>query len=331
MSTLPPESPTLAPIAFGRYLVDLPQGIILIDWFQSFQGVGKLKITKNKFINDFEKLVKERIEYYKSIPHKQGGTLLEKVVKLNLPMCTTLIYWDNKWFKNDVLADCEEYYLYENTLYSSNGTIFLDKERQDAYFRCFERTVGAIRIRNNQDVPTEPGSCFDGSILLDGPDRYYGDLIMATALWPDRPDVSFGLTVSANGKRPDPPLLTRLKSADAIPPTGVLRSRGRVVNEMPGEEHLERVKENNGTASHLFIWETQGLPSRFDHPQIRLSLTTGDGKDRPVNSSLSDEDALKLWDAVLESLRWRPTVPPTKPGPTTLKPPSRSRSRVHQG
>jgi len=43
-------------------------------------------------------------------------------------------------------------------------------------------------------------------------------------------------------------------------------------------------------------------------------MSTGKAKDAPINSTLSDEDALKLWDAVLESLHWRPTVPPTQAG-----------------
>ena len=76
--------------------------------------------------------------------------------------------------------------------------------------------------------------------------------------------------------------------------------------------------ENNGSVSHLFIWEAQGLPNRYDHPRIRLDMSTGHGKDWPIHSTLSDEDALKLWDTVLESLHWRPTVPPTQAGPREL-------------
>jgi hypothetical protein len=80
-----------------------------------------------------------------------------------------------------------------------------------------------------------------------------------------------------------------------------------------GEEHLERVKEGNGTHGHLFVWETQGRANfQYEYPQIRLDMTTGNGKKGPENSSLSDEDALKLWDAIVDSIRWRPVAKPAK-------------------
>jgi hypothetical protein len=138
---------------------------------------------------------------------------------------------------------------------------------------------------------------------------------MVDMVWPDRPDVRFSFTVFGNGLRPDPPLLTRMNNSNLIPKFGVLRSGPRTVDGNTGEEHLERVIEKNGTISHLFQWEAQGLPQRFDRPQLVLVMTTGNGADGPEYSSLSDKDALKLWDAVLNSLRWRPTIPPTQPAP----------------
>jgi hypothetical protein len=164
-------------------------------------------------------------------------------------------------------------------------------------------------------MPKEPGSCFDGAMLMDAPNRKYSERVSTSIFWPERPDVRFEFLVADNGARPDPPLLTKLKDSEPTPLVGVLRSRARVVADIPGEEELERITEHNGAVGHLFIWEAQGLPNRFDHPHIRLEMSTGEAKDAPIYSTLSDEDALKLWDAVLESLHWRPTVPPTQAGP----------------
>ena len=63
-------------------------------------------------------------------------------------------------------------------------------------------------------------------------------------------------------------------------------SRARVVADIPGEEKLERITEHIGAVGHLFIWEAQGLPKRFDHPHIRLERSTGEAKDAPICSTL---------------------------------------------
>jgi hypothetical protein len=190
-----------------------------------------------------------------------------------------------------------------------------DPTEQAIDLSFLEKRMEAIRFRRPDEIPTEPGTCFDGAILLDRPGLDYFDHVSVGVVWPDRPDVRFSFTVFGNGPRPDPPFLTRVKHAGATPLFGVLRSGPRDVDGNAGEEHLERVTEENGTISHLFHWEAQGLPCRFDRPQLILVMTTGNGQDGPVYASLSDKDALNLWDAVLTSLRWRPTVPATQPKP----------------
>lgn len=301
------------PNAIGRYIISFPKGSILIDWYQSIQGIGEITITTNKTQEDFDKMVEDQASIFRSIPHLKGGNRLIKVETLRLPNGKIIIYWKNELFKSNTNVPCKKFFYNKNTIYISSGTVPLDTNNEESYFRGFERTCAAIRSRRPDEIPTEPGTCFDGAILLNQPGLEYDDLVMVKVVWPDRPDVRFRFVVFGNGPFPDPPLLTRLRRAKAIPNSGVLRSQPKTVDGNVGEEHLERVTEDNGTVSHLFIWEAQGLPNRFDRPQLRLTMTTGNGKDAPQYSSLSDEDALKLWDAVLDSLRWRPTVPPTQP------------------
>jgi hypothetical protein len=82
----------------------------------------------------------------------------------------------------------------------------------------------------------------------------------------------------------------------------------RELNGIPGEELLDRFKERNGTTGHMFVWESLGKPSDVLVPSISLELETGRGRPgSPVNSSLSDEAVLQLWQAISSSLRIRPT------------------------
>jgi hypothetical protein len=83
----------------------------------------------------------------------------------------------------------------------------------------------------------------------------------------------------------------------------------RELNGIPGEELLNRFKERNGTTGHMLMWESFGKPPDVFAPTITLELETGRGRPgAPVNSSLSDEAVLQLWQAISSSLRIRPTT-----------------------
>jgi hypothetical protein len=92
-----------------------------------------------------------------------------------------------------------------------------------------------------------------------------------------------------------------------------LRKGQRELNGIPGEEVLDRFKEGNGTTSHMFMWASPGKGLDVLAPSITLELQTGKGRPgNPVNSSLSDEAVLQLWQAISSSLRIRPTAPAKK-------------------
>jgi len=311
MKIQPLKQTKLTTHGFGRYVINLPEGTRLVNWHQTYQGTGPIRVAKGVTAEQFEDITQQRANELRSTSHKNGGPLLERVVDLGLPYAKAMTYWESKWILKERLIECDAFYLLDETLYRFQNTINLDPARQAKYFSGFKDMLEAIRPRRPDELPSDPGSCFDGAILLDGPDRDYSEIVMATGLWPDRPDVRFQLAVLDNGTSPDPPLLTRLEHAGALRRPGVLRSGDRIAAEVPGQEHLERVTEKNGTEGHLFIWETQGLSYRFDRPQIRVEMTTGEGRGAPQDSTLSDEDALALWDQIVDSLHWRLTMPPT--------------------
>jgi hypothetical protein len=311
------ENQELDSLAIGRYLIGFPKGAIAANWYQRILGFGELTVCKGVTKAEVEKLAQERAAHFQAKPHHAGGTLLNRVRKLNIQDSYAVIYWDLDYGKKSekTYIKCDDFILKDHVLYRFKGIVAANLKGQDGRYGALESLCSGLRSRRNDEISLEPGSCFDSTILVDGPESPTSDHITASVLWPDRPDVRFHVTTFPNGHHPDPPLLTRLQRANAITRSGVLRSGPRTIAGNAGEEHLERVRERNGTTGHLFIWEAQGLPFRYDRPQLRLSMMTGLGKGAPQNSSLSDDDALKLWDAVLASWRWRPTVPETHAEP----------------
>jgi hypothetical protein len=91
-----------------------------------------------------------------------------------------------------------------------------------------------------------------------------------------------------------------------------IRSRKRTIADYPGEEVVESAKEKNGTRGFSAIWEYEGGdPKDLRQPYIMVQMFSGSGEKEPVNSSLSEKEFLAMWDAVLESFRWRGPKPAT--------------------
>jgi hypothetical protein len=290
-------------------LVDLPEGVLIGGWYQRYQGTGRICITPNISLKEFEDAVNKRAEELKAVPHKGGGTRLEKIIRLTTPHSMTILYWKNNHYKGSFLK-ADSFALIDHYMYKlqSETRTNLVEQKEDVDF--FDEVFRSIRPLKTDEIPAEHGFCFDRSILVDSPSPEIFENVIATAIWLDRPDVHFRFTTFGNGPETDPPLLDRLKKVNPYFGAQVLRSGRRdLTNGEMGEEHLERVTEENGTQGHLFIWEAQGLPNdQYEHPQMRLDMSTGNGKHGPENSSLSDEDALKLWDTILNSIRLRPVV-----------------------
>lgn len=108
----------------------------------------------------------------------------------------------------------------------------------------------------------------------------------------------------------------------------MLRKGDRQVGPYPGQEHLASAPGSNGMRGHAFVWETQG-DGTLDTPAIKIELTTGyrDGKGNQQKTSLTDKEAMKLWDDVLDSFRLRPVRDPAGGGP--LSPPPSAAGRTH--
>jgi hypothetical protein len=290
-------------------LIDLPEGAVIGGWYQRYEGTGSICLSANILPNEFEAAVSKRSAELKAISHDGGGTLLEKEIRLSLPHSTAILYWENNYYKDTFLkADC--YALIDKCMYKLKSHTRTDPVKQKEHIEFFDEVFRSIRLLKPDEIPREHGFCFDRSILVDHPRPELFGNVIASAIWIDHPDVHFRFTTFGNGPETDPPLLERLKKVNQYSGAQVLRSGRRdLLNGEMGEEHLERVTEDNGTEGHLFIWEAQGLPNaQYEHPQMRLDMSTGNGKHGPENASLSDEDALKLWDAILNSIRLRPVV-----------------------
>jgi len=87
-----------------------------------------------------------------------------------------------------------------------------------------------------------------------------------------------------------------------------LRIGGHTVNTWDGEEVLLRHNGKEGAIAHEFLWEFVGKTGDRAKPasvDIQLDTAVADDTKFATRGSLSDDEAVALWDKLLSGLRFR--------------------------
>ncbi|MEM8515346.1 hypothetical protein RCH14_004707 [Massilia sp. MP_M2] len=175
------------------------------------------------------------------------------------------------------------------------------------------KLVTQFRSREENEIPTEAGFCFDGGFITEPLKVEQSERTTMFVGLNGYPDVSIALSTIAGITTP-----RTLLQRDADAPTinanrsrfHSLRRGARAFNGEPGEEILDRVHEFNGNYCHSFRWEL--VHNKTDNvftPLMSFELSTGNSQPgTTVDSSLTDAHALALWEKMLSSLRVRPVV-----------------------
>jgi len=183
----------------------------------------------------------------------------------------------------------------------------------DNDLRELAKLVTQLRSREENEVPTEAGFCFDGGFITEPLHVEQSERSTMFVGLNGHPDVSIALDMTA-GISTGETLLERhdrTSAGDEFRSRFHLFRRGtRTLNGQAGDELLERVHEFNGNYGHKFMWEA--AHNRTDSvffPLMSFELSTGNSQPgTTVDSSLTDAQALALWDKMLSSLRVRPVV-----------------------
>jgi len=170
-----------------------------------------------------------------------------------------------------------------------------------------------FRSREENEIPSEAGYCFEGGFITEPITAKQSERTTMFVGLNGHPDVSIALDMTA-GISTGETLLERhdrTSAGDEFRSRFHLFKRGtRMLNGQAGDELLERVHELNGNYGHKFMWEA--AHNRTDNvffPLMSFELSTGNSQPgTTVDSSLTDAEALALWDKMLSSLRVRPVV-----------------------
>lgn len=181
-----------------------------------------------------------------------------------------------------------------------------------------------LRLRSEDEVPVEPGFCVEHAFIAD---KLAADQETASAglFLPSFPDVTFSISSNKDAYGDYPPaefekykpelsLLYRIEQAKKdqgmhYPDRTVLREGKRDVQHWHGEESL--IKRADGV--HDFEWAFVGTPRDVANPSEFGATMFTKVENNTVGAakvaSLSDDEAVALWDKLLSGLKFRVKVP----------------------
>lgn len=175
-----------------------------------------------------------------------------------------------------------------------------------------------LRVRDNAEVPKEPGVCIDEGFIADSTSNDQ-EVFGAGISLPSIPDVRFSIISNKNASTEGPDGVGLIaRHNDAMTAQGVvfpvfagmarLRMGRHTVNTWDGEEVLLRHNGKEGAIAHEFLWGFVGKTGDRARPaSVDIQLDTGVANDTKfvTRGSLSDDEAVALWDKFLSSLRFR--------------------------
>ncbi len=187
------------------------------------------------------------------------------------------------------------------------------------------RLIKVARQIHAYDDPEKagPGFCLGPVVINSDQDNEMGDISLSTARYPD-----LSLTIWSNGLTPDSQetLLGNMKPWEAYSSVHVLRKGTPSLAGMEGQEWLARFTDEHDVKNLSFAaWSNRENPALI-RLSLSISLDTGGQLPRGpnagkyVDSSLTPDEGVALWDAIIGSIRLRPdAVEPGRHGSQSLR------------
>jgi hypothetical protein len=305
-------------VCFGRYALEIPRDAELAWGSASFpsdisvvkDGPGVLESLINAHVDALRLQSSSAEVVYSGVGKSPGSWEIR--------------YFENKFAKRDDA-------LFASFYIAKGGLIFLlsgakEPPETNASFakRSYQR-IDDLIVREEDVTPTAAGYCVDRGFLTAD---YYNDqeTVSVGFYLPQYPDVTFSISSNkdAYGDYPKEEfehrlrnqlsLLSRIKAAQdqqgiRYPSREVLREGKRSVQHWKGEESL--IRRTDGT--HDFEWAFVGTPEDVANPaEFNVQMYTKVAENTvgaAAKASLTDKEAVALWDKLLSGVKFRVKVP----------------------
>jgi hypothetical protein len=323
----------------GRYLIDVPRDFKggtsqAVGYRRNFviKSLGKMSKV------EFEQKMTQLQTLYASKKHRKGWKYLYETLRISSDI--TLFHMLES--DSDMTEDSRaiEGYKWSNGFVISMVAKAIDADMEKATDAAMTRDLGHdvpqkialltkmltnVQGRETNEIPKEPGFCFDGGFLPgragQGKELEIDEELSGGLFNKKTPDIHFHFDTSTHYQQKELLLqgdnldkLLALKNARVLRKgevalSGVAQVQEWLVYGDTDDGNLVNGKQPRG---HYFKIEGNTLVSNPLAPRVELTMRTGQAVREDENSmsttsdsSLSDAQALALWDAVSKSIRLR--------------------------
>lgn len=306
-------------VCFGRFMVDVPASAT-VAWGETVvplgvsiypDGVEEVKGLAQTFIDE---LKSEKAIYLNNIP------LLISVDEMRQPEGKIVTGYDG--FEAIGMLKIGGYFR------MNNDGLIIDarplEEQKDETIADIKSMARRLRQRADDEAPAEPGNCLKRAFLPDSPDdekNHPGEFVSIGFRLKEFPDAHVSIEVRPSPRDPERESLKakweRMKEP-LTPELDKVFAKVKYFRESPrqirdwttGYEVLMRAPDEEGVHSfHDFELRFTGVRHDPFKPYASIQLQTGVGDNAAgaTKASLSDEEAVALWDKITSTIRVRPT------------------------
>jgi hypothetical protein len=298
-------------VCFGRYILTVPAEAHLVFGYQEFPG----KIITHKNAAGQAKHLADA--YIVKLKQEDDDTEVVYLGPGAIPSSLQIRFFAGAFLKREGAQGIRNFDQIGDHVFEY-GWGSGDEESAKQIMKRMAEISRNLRVRDNAEVPKEPGVCIDEGFIADNISNDQ-EIFSAGISMPSIPDVRFSIMSNKNASTEGPNgvgLIERHKGAmtaqGVVFPVfaGMARLRmGRhTANTWDGEEVLLRHNGEEGAIAHEFLWAFVGKTGDRARPasvDIRLDTGVADDTKFATRGSLSDDEAVALWDKFLSGLRFR--------------------------
>ena len=331
MTTLTPRLQVLfektKTVCFGRFVIDVPATATLI--FGPAEVGPFISYLPNEGGKVAHYIARDLAEV------ENSRALLEKGDYARLPLFGKVL--DGIAAGQKITFDSKNgvgYYI--NSYIPAGNDLFVlffsNVLHQNYDIRDFNVVAQQLRLRGDDEIPAEPGTCIAGGFL---PISLEYERVTIGVRLKEFPDVHLSVEVHKNQDRLDEggrlelmlkdgeESAKRRGNGDAYARIKTFRRGDTQLGVWKGYEMVARKPAyKDDTDAHEFRFQSLGAVHDPLQPRLDIRLDTGVKNNRTARTppSLTDEEAVALWDKLIGTIRVRPTedAKPSQPTPAKV-------------
>ena len=287
----------------GRYVVDIPAEANPLTRYDKFDSFN-IKVKENASSQDFDSAVQKwRSDY------SQGNRIIfEDPLEQKFDSRVTKIFKGKLADKKILPYDVAAFVWDKNTLFLIEG-MHSDTPKWTAESNeAIHNLVKNLHYRNENEIPKEAGQCIYKGFIKDETKQYRYSIQTLAFDFKNYPSVVLRFEAESNDENilaMIPRIEKNLKEVGQSQrkiDKGNIRKGEKNTSLLNGQEWIsvEKMKGKNGISA---LWEHTGSAKNNHDPLISFEVDTPYSSFGNESSSLEQDEALKLYESILKTIR----------------------------